>query len=238
MDATTITYRTLTRDDYPAITQMICAMWHDKPDTDHDVALKLAEADLEYALARTTTAQVAVQHDQVVGAILGRIDALETRNTFNRHHGASLRIMTSLMLNEQGRKALRQLQRSEAANRRMLQEAKEEGHAYDGEIVLFIVDPALQGQGVGKHLFDWLLDQFKANNVEHYFLYTDTDCDYQFYDNAQLTRRKVVDMEPHTPQEDAQVHNEEDRLDDHLHAFLYDNETDPANEGVNPLGRD
>ncbi len=27
-------------------------------------------------------------------------------------------------------------------------------------------------------------------------------------------------------------------LDEHLHAFLYDNEVAPANEGVNPLGRD
>ena len=45
-------------------------------------------------------------------------------------------------------------------------------------------------------------------------------------------------MEPHTPKEDTEAHQEADYLDNHLHALMFDNETSPANEGVNPLGRD
>ena len=48
-------------------------------------------------------------------------------------------------------------------------EAKKEGHAYDAEVVLLLVSPSVRGQGVGKHLFDWLLGQFKANGVTRYF---------------------------------------------------------------------
>lgn len=234
----TITYRTLRREDYPALTELLCDTWYLKPDTDRDLAMKLAEADLEYCLARTTTAQMAVQGETVVGVVLGRIDAAETRKGVNRHHRASMKILASLLFNKQGRAALQKLKKNEEANRNMLAEAKKEGHAYDAEVVLLLVSPSARGQGVGKHLFDWLLGQFKANGVTRYFLYTDTGCDYQFYDRAGLTRRKVLDMEPHTVQEDAEVQQEASDLDEHLHAFLYDNEVAPANEGVNPLGRD
>lgn len=85
---------------------------------------------------------------------------------------------------------------------------------------------------------DWMLNEFKVNNVEHYFLYTDTDCDYGFYEDRGMVRRMEMPMEPHTPKEDTEAHQEADYLDNHLHALMFDNETSPANEGVNPLGRD
>ena len=96
----------------------------------------------------------------------------------------------------------------------------------------------MRGQGIGQHLFDWMLNEFKVNNVEHYFLYTDTDCDYGFYEDRGMVRRMEMPMEPHTPKEDTEAHQEADYLDNHLHALMFDNETSPANEGVNPLGRD
>ena len=161
----TITYRTLRREDYPALTELLCDTWYLKPDTDRDLAMKLAEADLEYCLARTTTAQVAVRGETVVGVVLGRIDAAETRKGVNRHHRASMKILASLLFNAQGRAALQKLKKNEEANRSMLAEAKKEGHAYDAEVVLLLVSPSARGQGVGKRLFDWLLGQFKANGV-------------------------------------------------------------------------
>lgn len=75
-----ISYRTLQRTDYPALTKMLCETWHKQdPQMDEDLQMKLAQIDLEYCLARTTTAEVAVRDGEVVGAVLGRIDAQETR---------------------------------------------------------------------------------------------------------------------------------------------------------------
>ena len=34
------------REDYPALTELLCDTWYLKPDTDRDLAMKLAEADL------------------------------------------------------------------------------------------------------------------------------------------------------------------------------------------------
>ena len=35
----TITYRTLRREDYPALTELLCDTWYFKPDTDRDLAM-------------------------------------------------------------------------------------------------------------------------------------------------------------------------------------------------------
>ncbi|KFI56403.1 GNAT family acetyltransferase [Bifidobacterium cuniculi] len=232
-----ITYRALESADYPTIEQLLCDEWGN-PAQGHDLAMKLAEIDLEDCLARTTCAQVAVADGKVVGVVLGGIHADLDHDKAERHHGASLKLRMSLDLNPGGHEAYEQLKRNEKADRELLEQAKAEGHAYDAEVVLLLVDASVRGQGIGQHLFDWLLDQFKEAGVQHYFLHTDSRCQYRFYDKQGLARRAVLDVEPHTPREDAEMHAEQDRLDDHLHAMIYDNETSPANEGVNPLGRD
>ena len=234
-----ISYRTLQRTDYPALTKMLCETWHKQdPQMDEDLQMKLAQIDLEYCLARTTTAEVAVRDGEVVGAVLGRIDAQETRKGINQHHRSVMKIMGPLFFNKSAHQALKNMLNAEKADRQMIKQAKKDGHAYDGEIVLFIVREDMRGQGIGQHLFDWMLNEFKVNNVEHYFLYTDTDCDYGFYEDRGMVRRMEMPMEPHTPKEDTEAHQEADYLDNHLHALMFDNETSPANEGINPLGRD
>ena len=176
-----ISYRTLQRTDYPALTKMLCETWHKQdPQMDEDLQMKLAQIDLEYCLARTTTAEVAVRDGEVVGAVLGRIDAQETRKGINQHHRSVMKIMGPLFFNKSAHQALKNMLNAEKADRQMIKQAKKDGHAYDGEIVLFIVREDMR----------------------------------------------------------TEAHQEADYLDNHLHALMFDNETSPANEGVNPLGRD
>ena len=84
-------------DDYPAITQMLCDAWHTDPTMDHDLEMKLAEIDLEHCLGRATNAQVAVKDGEIVGVVLGRIDAQETRNGLNSHRTRNMRLLASLL---------------------------------------------------------------------------------------------------------------------------------------------
>ncbi|MUH59757.1 GNAT family acetyltransferase [Bifidobacterium sp. GSD1FS] len=233
-----ISYRTLQRDDYPALTKMLCDAWHKQTeDINDELGMKLAQIDLEHSLARTTTAEVAVCDDEVVGVVLGRIDSQETRMGLNKHHRNVMRIMGPLFFNKSAHKALQEMLDAEKTNRRMIDQAKKEGHAYDGEIILFLVREDMRGKGIGTHLFNWILDEFKANDVENYFLYTDTGCNYSFYEENGMARREEMPMAPRTPQEDKEVHDEADNIDNHLHALMFDNQVSPANGGVNPLGR-
>lgn len=236
-----VTYRTMTRDDYSALINMVCNAWYNDNSCDWATAHRAAEIDFEYALARTTTAQVAVDNGgRVVGVILGRIDSQETRPRINRHHTSTVKLMAGLLASKEGRELAHRLRESARANAKMIKAAKDAGNAYDAEIVLFMVDPDMQGNGIGSHLFNWMLDEFRKAGVKNYFLLTDTTCDFSFYDHKGLNRaqEEPLDLRPHTNAEAQWEHTEDEALEEHLHAFMYDNEVEPANEGVNPLGRD
>ncbi|NEG70203.1 GNAT family N-acetyltransferase [Bifidobacterium choloepi] len=248
-----VAYRTLQRDDYPTLTTLIQNAWHANEDCSDEQAHRIAEADLEYCLARTTTARVATIHDSVIGVILGRIDSRETRRgSYNKHHRHVGTLLFPLHFSKTGRKLVDRLKAEHEADRRMLEKAKREGAAYDAEIVLFIVDPAYRGQGIGGQLFDWMLGEFKAAGVKNYFLMTDTTSDFAFYDHQGMNLAQqgtlaygAADDDEMNAQPDPgssaapapQLAAENLDLDQHLRVLMYDDETDFSNEGVNPLGR-
>ena len=209
-----ISYRTLQRTDYPALTKMLCETWHKQdPQMDEDLQMKLAQIDLEYCLARTTTAEVAVRDGEVVGAVLGRIDAQETRKGINQHHRSVMKIMGPLFFNKSAHQALKNMLNAEKADRQMIKQAKKDGHAYDGEIVLFIVREDMRGQGIGQHLFDCMHIEFKETHVEHYYLCTDPESGYGLCQDRGEQRSYEMPVQHHTPMEDADEHQEAVYLD-------------------------
>ncbi|EFG26762.2 GNAT family acetyltransferase [Scardovia inopinata] len=56
------------------------------------------------------------------------------------------------------------------------------------EIVLFIVDDTVRGQGVGKTLWQAMIQFLSTHGVDNYYLYTDTECNFMFYEYQGLTR--------------------------------------------------
>ena len=55
------------------------------------------------------------------------------------------------------------------------------------EITLFCVNPSIKSQGIGGMLFSYVLDFMKEQGAKHYFLATDDDCDFDFYQHKGLT---------------------------------------------------
>lgn len=55
------------------------------------------------------------------------------------------------------------------------------------EITLFCVNPAIKSQGIGGMLFSYILNFMKEQGAKHYFLATDDDCDFGFYQHKGLT---------------------------------------------------
>ena len=51
------------------------------------------------------------------------------------------------------------------------------------EIVSLFVKTSCQGLGLGRKLLDTLLSVCKKNKIESIYLFTDTDCNYKYYDN-------------------------------------------------------
>ena len=81
------------------------------------------------------------------------------------------------------------------------------GKTYQAEIALFLVSPEAKGHGVGGRLFAHMLDRFHALGIRQYFLFTDTTCDYGFYEHKGLQRAGVRNL--------ALAHGEQ------LQCFLY-----------------
>ena len=55
-------------------------------------------------------------------------------------------------------------------------------------ILLLVVSTEARGHGLGKRLINRALDHFSRHGAERYWLVTDTDCDWSFYEHLGLER--------------------------------------------------
>lgn len=62
-------------------------------------------------------------------------------------------------------------------------------HRYAGELSFFVIHEAYRGLGLGKKLFAHFLLYIQREGVPDFLVYTDTECDYQFYEAQGLQRK-------------------------------------------------
>lgn len=60
---------------------------------------------------------------------------------------------------------------------------------YQYEVAFFAVGEAYRGMGIGKKLFESLLLQMRREQVKDFYLFTDTSCNYGFYEHQGMIRR-------------------------------------------------
>ena len=188
MSLNTVCLRPMRRADIDALVDLLRRTWY--ADGEPQVQTMVARADLEFCLARTTTAIVAEYRGRAVGVALGHINR-KTGGRFpvNRHHKAACKAMLRLMRTAEGRRGAHELLVLGVEGERMTATARRRGHAYDAEVILLILDRMMQGSGVGARLFDGMEQAFRQAGAQRYFLYTNTGCNVGFYDHRGLTRR-------------------------------------------------
>ncbi len=54
---------------------------------------------------------------------------------------------------------------------------------FDGVLTLFVVSENCQGYGIGKNLLSYFFEYEKQNNSKNIYVYTDSKCNYKFYDS-------------------------------------------------------
>ena len=59
---------------------------------------------------------------------------------------------------------------------------------YRGEIALFALSPEYRGLGIGKMLFHSVLAYMKSQSISDFYLYTDTSCNFGFYEHQGMKR--------------------------------------------------
>ncbi len=86
-------------------------------------------------------------------------------------------------------------------------------HSYDAQLVLFISSKDFRGKGLGRKLFEFFAKTLEEHNLHSFFLQTDTECNYKFYDKIGL--RKI---------ESKQMSEKNGSMQEDWEIFIYGNE--------------
>lgn len=180
----TIVFRPYQPSDRQALAMIIRKTWQYDRFTNPKIAKRMACLYLDSCLANQTYTQVAVQNGQPLGIIMAK--------NCHLHHislAQALRFLRSLLAvlgNREGRKVMNIFSSVQTVDNQLLKDA---GNAYDGEIAFFALSPNARGKGLGRRLFQRARHALRTEGVRTCFLFTDTTCNYPFYEHLGLIRR-------------------------------------------------
>lgn len=172
-----VEYRELNPSDYNQLSKLIINTW--KFDDFCNKANVIQHFGLSYlfrCMSNQTYNRVAVINGKIAGIIIGADHRKKVNNFSYNIKCIYQTILCSLS------KELR------SNSNTLFEYSKNMDEMYDNlkvkpdaEVNLFIVDEKYQGLGIGKHLYYNLIQHFKDTNINSYYLYTDTACNYKFY---------------------------------------------------------
>lgn len=175
--------REFQKEDAGKIIDIIRKTWHYDDFCHHKVANKLAKVFLYSCLTNQTYTKVAVIDNCLVGIIMGK-NIAKHRCPF-RYRIKQMTSILSLLLSYEGRQALHIFRDVDGIDRELLSHCEMD---FQGEVSFFAIDESYRGLGIGKNLFESLLYYMKEQNIQCFYLYTDTSCNYGFYEHQGMKR--------------------------------------------------
>lgn len=168
--------------DAADLEDIIRMTWHYDKFCSPKLAKKMAKIYLLSCLGKQTFNQVAVQDGKTVGIIMGRD---KRKKTTRRFHLRLALAEASMLCDKEGRRILKAFSSIDAVDEELL---AVRGKDYVGELSFFAVNEARRGTGLGKALFRELLDYMKNQKINDFYLYTDSSCNYGFYEHQGMVR--------------------------------------------------
>ena len=179
-----IAFRPYTASDRAALIGIIREAWHYDRFASPKTAARMARLFLDSCLASQTFTQVAVSGDVPVGIIMAK-DRLQHRPAF-MHRLRQWRSLAALVAHREGREVMQIFADVHHVDDHLLASCSRH---YDSEIVFFAISGHMRGQGLGRRLFGHAAQHLREKGRQHCFLFTDTSCNYAFYEHLGLTRR-------------------------------------------------
>lgn len=183
MEKNSIQFRPIVRADYDALEKIICDTWDYERFSSARAAKSLSRLNLASSLANQTYSCVAVSNGEPVGFILGKNE--KTHRASPRHIMHLFISAITLLASRDGRYILKQFKGYNQINDELF---SQNTHDFAGEVAFFVVRSDQRGTGVGKELFAGLQNYMKSQNISDYYLYTDSTCNYGFYEHHGLKR--------------------------------------------------
>ncbi len=183
----TVCIREYQPKDTQKLADIIRRTWNYDSLASAKTAKRLGKVYLYSCLINQTSAKVAVMDGEPVGIIMGKNNR-NYRRSFRYSFKQALAII-SLYSCREGRQVSRIFQRVNGIDQKLLQMCEK---TYAGEIAFFAVDPNQRGQGIGKQMFRSMTEQLRNEGVDEIYLFTDTTCNYGFYEHQGMKRRQEM----------------------------------------------
>ncbi|WP_418969730.1 GNAT family N-acetyltransferase [Alloscardovia omnicolens] len=153
----------------------------------------MARYDVAHYSETSTHVMVAVDDDasseqrSIVGAAMWRNDT-DWEQGVNQQSivQADLEEIVALRSSNQEFAARMQIFEDDAVRTHDL--AQSAAQSSGAELRLFMIAPHARGLGVGKQLLASAENSMRLSGARRYYLYTDSECDYSFYDHRGMTR--------------------------------------------------
>lgn len=179
-----IQLREYQKEDFKSLANIIRETWHYDVFSSPKTALKLARVFLSSCLTNYTFSRVAVLNGSVVGIIL--VKDIEKHKCPVSNILRQIKHILSLYISREGRKVTKIFSSVNGIDKQLL---NENNKSYPAELALFAVTSSCRGLGIGKILFQSVLDYIKQQKLEAFYLFTDTSCNYDFYEHQGMVRR-------------------------------------------------
>lgn len=171
--------------DLPELMSIVERVWYLDDDSSQETSRTLATIDISYYIGVSTHRFIAKQDGQILGLIFcsngetpvdyEKWQKLEHESTINAKKLFSKADFEDYEIF------------GEVESRLVHKYWNTNTNDAKWEITLFCVNPTIKSQGIGGMLFSYILSFMKVQGAKHYFLATDDDCDFGFYQHKGLT---------------------------------------------------
>lgn len=180
-----IIFREFKKEDSKIIEEIIIEAWHYNDLCSSKIARKMAKVFLSSCLTNQTYTQVALLNNQPIGIIMAKNSKIH-RCPF-KYRIKQIRDIISLYLSTEGRQTSKIFSSVNSIDEEFLNECTKK---YEGEVAFFAISSKARGKGIGKRMFSNMLEYMKSQNIKDFYLYTDTSCNYGFYEHQGMIKRK------------------------------------------------
>ena len=178
-----IIFREFQEEDSKIIEEIIIEAWHYNELCSSKTAHKMAKVFLSSCLTNQTYTQIALLDNQPIGIIMAK-DIKKHKCPLKYKIRQVFDIM-SLYLCKEGRETSKIFSSVDEIDKKFLENSKKK---YDGEVAFFAISSKARGKGIGKKMFCNMLEYMKLQNINDFYLFTDTTCNYGFYEHQGMNR--------------------------------------------------
>lgn len=180
-----IIFRKFEESDRVALERIIQETWGYDEFCSPKTAARLASVYLSSCLANQTFTQVALIDNVPVGVIMGK-NKLTHKCPFS-FRVKMIKAIINLIISKEGRKVSKIFRCVDSIDKELLRRCSTR---YQGELAFFAISKNCRGKGIGKALFQSVVDYMQSQKIHNFYLFTDTSCNYGFYEHHGMKRQQ------------------------------------------------